>query len=246
MKLPNVTVISIWLLIINGGLAHGRAHQSPPSLEAEEGTTVSLNCSFDPPRRPPSLVAFRWQLPEGKVYRLVPGGRVMGKACQRLALDADLRARSMMLRISNASAGDSGRYVCFIQILKPLPIIEMEGSGTQLRIVPGNVTLPGTKEPKVVTDLSSNVMHPGTNESKVPHVTGLDGRWTVGMELSCLVSLLCIIGLALATGLVSSVWIRFKDSGKDPHGRRSEGRVRDPRGASLAAHSTDWAGALTP
>ncbi|XP_078390003.1 uncharacterized protein LOC144671824 isoform X3 [Cetorhinus maximus] len=174
MKLPNVTVISIWLLIINGGLAHGRAHQSPPSLEAEEGTTVSLNCSFDPPRRPPSLVAFRWQLPEGKVYRLVPGGRVMGKACQRLALDADLRARSMMLRISNASAGDSGRYVCFIQILKPLPIIEMEGSGTQLRIVPGNVTLPGTKEPKVVTDLSSNVTLPGTNKSKV--ITDLSGN----------------------------------------------------------------------
>ncbi|XP_041034703.1 uncharacterized protein LOC121272241 [Carcharodon carcharias] len=208
MKLPNVTVISIWLLIINGGLAHHLAHQSPTSLEAEEGTTVSLNCSFDPPRMPPSLVAFRWHLPEGKVYRLVPGGRMRGKACQRLALDADLRTRSMTLWISNANASDSGRYVCFIQILKPLPIIELEGSGTQLRIVPGSVTLPGTKEPKVITDLSGdvtlpgtnkpklstdlsgNVTHPGTNESKVLHEVKAIAmvQWAVESAENCVTS----------------------------------------------------------
>ncbi|GCB81063.1 hypothetical protein scyTo_0022752, partial [Scyliorhinus torazame] len=151
---------------LTGGCAQAAVHQSPPSLESEEGAAVTLSCRFDPPRKQPQLVNFQWDLPKGDIYRLVPGGATVGKDSGRMTLDGDLQSRSATLRISDARGSDAGRYLCVIELLEPLPIIRMTGGGTQLHIVPGNVKDRGRNKPKALTGLSGNVTHHGSNESK--------------------------------------------------------------------------------
>ncbi|XP_067879631.1 uncharacterized protein [Heterodontus francisci] len=221
-----------------GGTVRGGVHQSPASLEAEEGATVDLNCHFDAPRKVPQLVTFQWDLPEGEVYRLVPGSKTMGRTSRRLTLNADLQTRSTTLRIRMASASDSGRYMCVIQILEPLPIIQMKGNGTQLRIIQGNATHQGTNESKVIADLSGNVKYSDTHESKMVAVLTVSSGQAAErkrMDLWCFVLLLCVISVMLIGGLGFSIWMAcvfsltdLGDKGKGRHRRRMS---CEPRGA---------------
>ncbi|XP_067827942.1 uncharacterized protein [Heptranchias perlo] len=252
MEISSVILISIFLLI-KGGPVSGEVHQSPASLEAAEGEAVELNCRFDEPRNVPELVTFQWNLPAGEVYRVVPGGETTGGTSGRVALRTDLGTRSSTLRLSNTGPNDSGVYVCVIQLLEPLPIIQMEGSGTQLRVVRGNAKHQNTNEPTVVGDLPGNVKHQETNESKV--VADMSGNvkhqntteskviahLSVGavgaaerntMELWGFVSLLSVVGVTLIGGLGFSIWSTCSFSGTDPADERCDGTLPGAQGPS--------------
>ncbi|XP_051900522.1 immunoglobulin superfamily member 3-like isoform X2 [Pristis pectinata] len=90
------------------------------------------------------MAVFQWDLPDGGLYRVVPAGRVGGKASQRVSLRADLKSRSSRLTITRVSPEDNGRYVCIVQLLEPLPIVQMKGGGTHLRIVQESTPIPGS------------------------------------------------------------------------------------------------------
>ncbi|XP_060710624.1 uncharacterized protein LOC132835256 isoform X1 [Hemiscyllium ocellatum] len=232
MKLSSVTGIILLLLLIQaGGPVHGGVHQSPDLLKAEEGDDVALHCHFDPSNHPSQLVALQWNLPEGEVYAIVPGNAKGGKTSKRLVLEVDLQARSSLLRISGAITNDSGLYVCLVELLEPLPIIQMKGSGTQLHVIPGNRTNQVRKEPKHIEDFSSNGTNPGTNVSKMILGFTVNVISRPMMELSCFISLLCLVTLALVAGLGDSVWMRWKFSQRSQtyNIRRHKGNLRVAR-----------------
>ncbi|XP_048476128.1 uncharacterized protein LOC125487818 isoform X1 [Rhincodon typus] len=232
MKLSSVTGISLWLLLIQGSPARSGVHQYPNWLEVEEGEEVALSCHFNPSGHPSHLVALQWDLPEGEVYVIVPSNVTGGKTSERLALKVDLQARRSMLRISDVNARDSGLYVCIIELLEPLPIIQMRGSGTQLHVVPGNRVNQERKERKLTKNLSSNGTNPGTNESKVilkVTVSVIDGPV---MELSCFLLLLCFISLVMVAGVGDSIRMRWEFSRRN-NIRRHKGKLGEARrGAS--------------
>ncbi|XP_048476129.1 uncharacterized protein LOC125487818 isoform X2 [Rhincodon typus] len=214
MKLSSVTGISLWLLLIQGSPARSGVHQYPNWLEVEEGEEVALSCHFNPSGHPSHLVALQWDLPEGEVYVIVPSNVTGGKTSERLALKVDLQARRSMLRISDVNARDSGLYVCIIELLEPLPIIQMRGSGTQLHVVPGNGTNPGTNESKVILKVTVSV---------------IDGPV---MELSCFLLLLCFISLVMVAGVGDSIRMRWEFSRRN-NIRRHKGKLGEARrGAS--------------
>ncbi|XP_038642684.1 uncharacterized protein LOC119958318 [Scyliorhinus canicula] len=97
-------------------------------------------------------------------------------------------------------------------------IVDLSGNVThqgsnEPKVIPdlsGNETLPGTIEPKAIIVLHGNEAHPGTNESKVItilHVSNVPAPEGPAVELSCLVSLLYVVGLALSAGLAVTIWI---------------------------------------
>ncbi|XP_051900524.1 uncharacterized protein LOC127586538 isoform X3 [Pristis pectinata] len=137
-------VFRICLLSIKGLVVRGGVHQSRTSLEVPAGASVELGCRFDEPATLPRMAVFQWDLPDGGLYRVVPAGRVGGKASQRVSLRADLKSRSSRLTITRVSPEDNGRYVCIVQLLEPLPIVQMKGGGTHLRIVQESTPIPGS------------------------------------------------------------------------------------------------------
>ncbi|XP_048380297.1 uncharacterized protein LOC125448797 isoform X1 [Stegostoma tigrinum] len=231
VKLFSVTGISLWLLLIQGSLVHSGVHQYPNWLEVEEGEEVALSCHFNPSGHPSHLVALQWDLPEGEMYVIVPSNVTGGMTSERLALEVDLQARRSMLRISGANTSDSGLYICIIELLEPLPIIQMKGKGTQLHVVPGNRTNQGRKEAKLIKNLSSNGTNPGTNDSKMIlrfTVCLIDGPV---MELSCFLLLLCLVSLVMVAGLGDSIRMRWEFSRRDQRHniRRHKGKLREAR-----------------
>ncbi|XP_048380298.1 uncharacterized protein LOC125448797 isoform X2 [Stegostoma tigrinum] len=213
VKLFSVTGISLWLLLIQGSLVHSGVHQYPNWLEVEEGEEVALSCHFNPSGHPSHLVALQWDLPEGEMYVIVPSNVTGGMTSERLALEVDLQARRSMLRISGANTSDSGLYICIIELLEPLPIIQMKGKGTQLHVVPGNGTNPGTNDSKMILRFT---------------VCLIDGPV---MELSCFLLLLCLVSLVMVAGLGDSIRMRWEFSRRDQRHniRRHKGKLREAR-----------------
>ncbi|XP_059832310.1 uncharacterized protein LOC132397498 [Hypanus sabinus] len=118
-------------------LVQGRIHQSPALLRVPAGASVELGCFFDEPAVAPTMAAFQWDLPNGRLYHVLPAGKVGGRTNRRVHLRAELKARSSSLSIRRVSSEDGGLYVCVVQLLEPLPIVQMNGIATQLCIIPG-------------------------------------------------------------------------------------------------------------
>ncbi|XP_072905011.1 immunoglobulin superfamily member 3-like [Hemitrygon akajei] len=137
------TVALICLLLIKGFLVQGRIHQSPALLRVPAGASVELGCFFDKPAVAPTMVVFQWDLPNGRLYQVLPAGKVGGSINWRVHLQAELKARSSSLSISRVSSEDGGLYVCVVQLLEPLPIVQMNGIATQLCIIPESTPVPG-------------------------------------------------------------------------------------------------------
>ncbi|XP_072114497.1 immunoglobulin superfamily member 3-like isoform X2 [Mobula birostris] len=137
------SVVPICLLLIKGLLVRGGIHQSPALLKVPAGASVELGCLFDEPAVAPTVAAFQWDLPNGRLYHVLPAGRVGGSTSWRVHLQAELKARSSRLSISRVSSADSGLYVCVVQLLEPLPIVQMKGTATRLHIIPESTPVPG-------------------------------------------------------------------------------------------------------
>ncbi|XP_069776023.1 uncharacterized protein [Narcine bancroftii] len=135
-------LVATCLLLIKGLVAGGGVHQSPLSLEVPAGSSAELVCRYNQPATTVLEAAFQWVLPSGRLYALVPGARTGGQANRRATVHANLRTRSSRLLIDSASLADSGLYLCTVQFLEPLPIVQMEGPGTWLHVIQGTTPIP--------------------------------------------------------------------------------------------------------
>ncbi|XP_042201275.1 uncharacterized protein LOC121851470 [Callorhinchus milii] len=176
---------------VHGGVMDGRIVQSP-SLTVGAGGSVLLQCNFVTPGKVPEVVAFQWDLPGGgAVLRVVPGSGGEGGLPGRMTLHADLSLRSSALEIHNVTLGDDGLYRCLVEILEPLPIVRLWGTGTELSVQQHSLSHP-----------------PSPQLSQTAGDEGHSGLVAAQTESWQTYTLYTVVGVLLLIGLAFSVSIR--------------------------------------
>ncbi|XP_069776024.1 uncharacterized protein [Narcine bancroftii] len=242
-------LVATCLLLIKGLVAGGGVHQSPLSLEVPAGSSAELVCRYNQPATTVLEAAFQWVLPSGRLYALVPGARTGGQANRRATVHANLRTRSSRLLIDSASLADSGLYLCTVQFLEPLPIVQMEGPGTWLHVIQGEVKTrrngsedvllhpgdvkPGRNESEDVL-LNFGDVKPGRNESEDVLLNFVN----MDQDARRSISLLCLVGVSLAVGIGYSYWMtrRHRPEGS----RRGTATLSLDRGNASATLTEIW------
>ncbi|XP_030042298.1 uncharacterized protein LOC115457012 [Microcaecilia unicolor] len=133
--------------------------QHPPALVLEEGGIIFLSCTFNGTSQAPTSLLFRWSWKNHSFFHIwskddPPHSDLHALGNERISSVVDLQGKSSQLEIRGAQLKDTGVYWCQGSVLSPLPIIQLQGRGSNVTVKERNrVMAPSICPPKNETVL---------------------------------------------------------------------------------------------
>ncbi|XP_078392760.1 uncharacterized protein LOC144676126 isoform X3 [Cetorhinus maximus] len=108
--------------------------QVPSSLSVMEGEAVNLTCTLESAAKDIKELSFIWNLGNTEQTCPLVANATESSSCDppdpRVSITAHLPTKSSVLTITQTTRNHSSTYRCQVKILKPLPIVSINGNGS--------------------------------------------------------------------------------------------------------------------